>query len=152
MDIICDVIRMNAQASAMHRIQLTECFVDGMTTDVLKGILTTNLAELRLDGNGMSSLEASVIAEHLNFNPSLARLHLCDNRFDNNDAAVLANSLSSNTNLRSLNVGGNNVTEEGRLSFLRAIFDVQPGLVCRIKPQLPSCGARTRHISPKLLR
>ena len=121
---ICDVIRMNAQASAMHRIQLTECFVDGMTTDVLKGILTTNLAELRLDGNGMSSLEASVIAEHLNFNPSLARLHLCDNRFDNNDAAVLANSLSSNTNLRSLNVGGNNVTEEGRLSFLRAIFDV----------------------------
>ena len=123
---ICNSIRIrNAQhESIIRRFELTECFVDGVNTEVLKGILTSNIVEADLEGNGMSSREAPIIAEHLASNPPLARLFLKANRFDDTDAAVLANSLSSNTNLRVLNIEQNNVKEEGRLVLLRAIFDV----------------------------
>ena len=123
---ICNAIGMrNArQSSVVSDLTLAECFTGGISTDMIKGILTSNLEELRLDMNGMPSREASIIAEFLNSDPSLARLHLCDNRFDDNDAAALANSFSNNTNLRKIDVEGNNIKEEGRLSFLRAIFDV----------------------------
>ncbi|EJK77211.1 hypothetical protein THAOC_00972, partial [Thalassiosira oceanica] len=53
-----------------------------------------------------------------------------DNHFNDADAAVLANSLSSNTNLTALHVGQNNITEEGRLAFLRTIFDVSSLASC----------------------
>ena len=122
---ICNAIRVRArQSSIVDYLELTECFAGGISTDVLKGILIPNLEELRLDRNGMSSQEASTIAEFLNSDPPLARLHLRDNRFDDADAAVLANSISSNTNLRTIDVERNNIKEEGRLAFLRAIFDV----------------------------
>ena len=128
---ICNLIRIrNAQAFIMDYFNLTECFASGINSEVLKGILTSNAVEVSLEGNGLCSQEVSVIAQHLNSNAALARLYLSGNHFDDNDAAVLANSLSINTNLRVLNVDGNNMNEEGRLAFLRAIFDVSSLASC----------------------
>ena len=128
---ICNAIRMrNVQASIMDYFQLTDCSVDGVNTEVLKGILTSNAVEADLGYNGMASVEAPIIAECLTSNPALARLFLCGNRFGDNDATVLANSLSSNTNLRVLNIEQNNIEEEGRLALLRAIFDVTSLAAC----------------------
>ncbi|EJK44149.1 hypothetical protein THAOC_37338 [Thalassiosira oceanica] len=129
---ICNSIRIRSaqqHASMMDSFQLTKCFVDGISDEVLKDILTSNDAGVFLKRNGMSSREASIIAEFLGSNPPLARLCLMENRFDD-DAALLANSLSSNTNLKSLEVDGNNIKEEGRLAFLRAIFDVSSLAAC----------------------
>ena len=124
---ICNAIRRrNAeQSSTIQCVKLKKCFADGINTDMLKNILTCNTVAIWLTGNGLSSREAMIIAEFLNSNPALARLYLRDNRFDDADAAVLANSLSSNTNLRSLDISGNTaIKADGRLAFLRAIFDV----------------------------
>jgi len=98
--------------------------------EVIKKILTSNSAEVDLGTNRMFSREVSIIAQCLNSNPPLAWLSLRGNHFNDADAAVLANSLSSNTNLRALNVDGNNFTEEGRVAFLRAIFDVSSLASC----------------------
>ena len=130
---ICNSIRIrNApQAFIMRRFKLTECFVGGINTEVLKVILTSDTVTIDLGGNGMSSREAPIIAEHLTSNPSLSRLYLKDNRFDDADAEVLANSISSNKNLRSLHVHQNTaIKENGRLAFLRAIFDVSSLASC----------------------
>ncbi|EJK71724.1 hypothetical protein THAOC_06809 [Thalassiosira oceanica] len=89
-------------------------------------------AILNLKGNGMSSREATVIASFLNSNPSLAGLNLNYNRFSDTDAAVLANSLSSNTHLMNVSAYRNGIEENGRLAFLRAVFDVS---------SLSSCAA-----------
>ena len=73
----------------------------------------------------MSSQEAPIIAESLTSNLSIAKLCLSSNCFDDADAAMLANSLSRNTNLRSLSISGNDAIKlNGRLAFLRALFDV----------------------------
>ena len=85
-----------------------------------------------MDGNRMSSREAGVIAEFLGSNPSLTQLDLGVNQFDDTDAAVLANALSNNTRLRKIWVDNNEIKENGRLAFLRAVFDVW---------SLPSCAA-----------
>ena len=130
---ICNAIRIrNAeQSSIMSFFGLMKSFVDGVDTETLKGILTSNALEINLDGNGMSSREASTIAEILESNPSLAQLTLEKNRFDDADAAVLANSLSSNTNLEALSVSENTeMRVNGRLAFVRAIFDVSSLASC----------------------
>ncbi|EJK71560.1 hypothetical protein THAOC_06982 [Thalassiosira oceanica] len=124
--IICNAIRKRTaeQNSVMSFFGLVGCSVDRIDSEVLEKILTSKSEEVDLGTNRMSSREASIIAQCLNSNPPLARLSLRDNHFNDADAAVLANSLSSNTNLSTLDVDGNNITEEGRLAFLRAIFDV----------------------------
>ena len=136
---MCNAIRIRnaGQASNMQLFQLSDCFDDGMNTEVLKEILTSTTASgdkevvVRLDGNRMSSQEAPIIAEFLASNPSIAELGLASNRFDDADAAMLANSLSSNTNLRSLVAGGNDAIKlNGRLAFLRALFDVTSLVSC----------------------
>ena len=132
---ICDAVKTrNAQQSSiMSYFGLRQCFAMGINTEVLKGVLACNIMEIHLGYNGMSSREASIIAEFLNSNPSLRLLSLEGNFFDDNEAAVLANSLSSNTHLRTLHVEKNEyIEEEGRLAFLRATFDVT---------SLASCGA-----------
>ena len=124
-------IRNAEQTSAMSFFGLTECFVGGVDTETLKGILTSNTEQINLDGNGMSSREAPIIAEILESNPSLDQLTIEKNRFDDADAAVLANPLSSNTNLEALYVSGNaEMRVNGRLAFLRAIFDVSSLASC----------------------
>ena len=122
---ICDAIRMrNAeQTSIIRYFTLTECFEDGIDSEVLKNILASNAGAVELEKNRMSSREASIIAECLVSNPPIRRLVLDYNRFDDADVAVLANSLSSSTNLRYLSVEGNDFTEAGRLGLLRAIFN-----------------------------
>ena len=123
-------IRSTGQ-SAMESVSLKKCFVDGIHAEVLKNILTSNAEDIYLDGNGLSSQEAPIIAEFLNSNRALARLHLKDNRFNDADAEVLADSLSSNTNLRVLDVSGNTeMRVNGRLAFLRATFDVSSLASC----------------------
>ena len=127
----CNSIRIRNAQQVMNYLGLGECFVDGVNTEVLKDILTSNTAVIGLEENGMSSREASIIAEHLNYNPSsLTVLALDGNRLDDAGAAVLANSLSSNTNLRTIDVEHNNIKEEGRLAFLRAIFHVSSLALC----------------------
>ncbi|EJK44198.1 hypothetical protein THAOC_37287 [Thalassiosira oceanica] len=133
---MCNAIKIrNAYQSYIHSLQLSECFPDGIDSEVLMESLTTNAAEVVLGENGMSSQDASIIAQCLNSNPALSQLDLRGNRFDDADAAVLADSLSSNTNLTGLYVDGNNIKEEGRLAFLHAIFDVS---------SLNSCAASNR--------
>ncbi|EJK49116.1 hypothetical protein THAOC_32039 [Thalassiosira oceanica] len=129
---ICNAIRMrNAGQASVMSLCVDKCFVDGINTEMLKEILASDTEGVRLMGNGMSSREAQIIAEHLASNPSLARLGLNDNCFDDADAAMLANSLSSNTNLRYLNVSGNSEMKlNGKLAFLRAIFDVTSLAAC----------------------
>ena len=129
---ICNAIRMrNAGQASVMSLCVDKCFVDGINTEMLKEILASDTEGVRLMGNGMSSREAQIIAEHLASNPSLARLGLKDNCFDDADAAMLANSLSSNTNLKSLCVSGNTEMKLGaRLAFLRAIFDVSSLASC----------------------
>ena len=79
----------------------------------------------------MSSQEAPIIAESLTSNLSIAKLCLSSNCFDDADAAMLANSLSRNTNLRSLSISGNDAIKlNGRLAFLRALFDVTSLVSC----------------------
>ncbi|EJK75958.1 hypothetical protein THAOC_02302 [Thalassiosira oceanica] len=85
---------------------------------------------LMLQENAMSSSDAPTIANFLASDPPLRLLSLAGNLFDGNDATVLANSLSSNTNLRLLDIGRNNTKDEGRLAFLRAIFDVSSLASC----------------------
>jgi len=116
----------------MKYVSLKKCLVDGIHAEVLKDIiLTSNAVDTYLDGNGLSSQEAPIIAEHLASNPSLALLHLKNNRFNDADAAVLANSLFSNTNMRTLNVSGNTeIKLNGRLAFLHATFDVSSLASC----------------------
>ena len=129
---ICNVIRTrNAQSSIVDYFHLTECFVGGISTEVLNNILTSKAVDIDLDGNGMSSREASIIAEHLTSNPSLDHLTLNNNRFDDDDATVLASSLSTNTNLKSVGIGKNAPMKlNGRLALLRAIFDVSSLASC----------------------
>ncbi|EJK75587.1 hypothetical protein THAOC_02687 [Thalassiosira oceanica] len=130
--IICNAIRKRIaeQFSIVQCFSITKCFPDGIDSEMLKKILTSSSVEVRLIRNGMSSREAPIIAQCLNSNPPLALLDLRDNRFGDADAAVLANSLSSNTNLTTLRVDRNNFTEEGRLAFLRAIFDISSLASC----------------------
>ncbi|EJK44939.1 hypothetical protein THAOC_36483, partial [Thalassiosira oceanica] len=105
-------------------------------THTLKFILGSIIAVserdalLNLCDNGMSSQEAAIIAEFLNSNPSLTHLYLHENRFDDSDAAVLASPLSNNTQLRTISVGGNGMAVNGRLAFLRAVFDVSSLSAC----------------------
>lgn len=75
---ICDAIRARdvGKTSTMELSQFHECFVDGISDEALKDILTSNAVWVSLGGNGMSSREASIIAEFLNSNPPLARLSL----------------------------------------------------------------------------
>ena len=123
---ICHAIRKRniEGTSTIEWLHVKKCFVGGINAEVLKAILTSNAVDVCLEGNGMSSQEAPIIAEFLNSNPPLAKLDLHDNRFDDADAATLAHSLSGNTNLESLIVLGNNINEEGELALVRAIFDI----------------------------
>ncbi|EJK70193.1 hypothetical protein THAOC_08468, partial [Thalassiosira oceanica] len=129
---ICNAIRTRnvEQTSIMDYFKLTECFGGGMSDEALKDILTSNAVEVGLESNGLSSREVPVIAQHLNSNSSLARLYLCGNLFNDKDAAALANALSSNTNLRVLSIEQNSIGKEGRLVFLRAIFDISSLASC----------------------
>ncbi|EJK59876.1 hypothetical protein THAOC_19849 [Thalassiosira oceanica] len=135
---ICYAIKLrNTGDHFINGFGMTDCFDDGIDTHTLKTILestsgSANEAELSLRGNRMSSREAAVIAEFLNSNPSLAHLRLDDNQFDDTDAAVLANSLLRNSFLRRISVENNGMKENGRLTFLRAVFDVS---------SLSSCAA-----------
>ena len=65
-------------------------------------------------------------------NPYLAGLYLDRNQFNGADAAVLADALSGNTHLRNIWIDKNEIKEDGRLAFLRVIFDVS---------SLSSCAA-----------
>ncbi|EJK56552.1 hypothetical protein THAOC_23542 [Thalassiosira oceanica] len=122
---ICNAIRMrHSQASIMRGFQLTNCFVGGISTELLRDVLTSQALGVDLGWNGMSSNESSIIAEFLASNPPLASLLLKGNRFNDADSTLLANSLSSNTTLKRISVDKNNINQEGRLAFLRAIFDV----------------------------
>ena len=130
---ICNAIRVrSAEQSFMKDFGLWNCFVGGMNTALLKDILTSNsnTENIYLHGNGLSSREALIIAEFLATNPSLPHLGLRSNGFDDTVATILANSLSSNTRLEGLYVHGNKIKEEGRLAFLRAIFDVSSLASC----------------------
>ncbi|EJK58862.1 hypothetical protein THAOC_20978, partial [Thalassiosira oceanica] len=137
---ICDAIKSrNSVGQSIKGPVMTKCFDNGIDTHTLKMFLTSitigsaKEVALGLDFNGMSSREAVIIAEFLNSNPSLAGLNLDDNRFDDADAAVLAGSLSNNTQLANIWIGRNSeIKENGRLAFLRAVFDVS---------SLSSCAA-----------
>ncbi|EJK52090.1 hypothetical protein THAOC_28675 [Thalassiosira oceanica] len=98
--------------------------------ELLRDDLVSKAATIDLEGNGMFSNESPIIAEFLASNPPLASLLLKGNCFDDADAALLADSLSSNTTLRVLDFDGNNIQQEGRLAFLRAIFDVSSLAAC----------------------
>ena len=135
---MCNAIRIRngEQSSIMSYFELSKCFAGGVNIEVLKAILTSNTEEVNLAENGMSAHEAPIIAGFLNANPPLARLNLDDNRFDDADAAVLANVLSSNTNLTALGVSGNTaIKSNGRLAFLRVMFDVSSLASCAASNQ-----------------
>ncbi|EJK54981.1 hypothetical protein THAOC_25340, partial [Thalassiosira oceanica] len=128
---IYNTIRMRySQASIMRGFQLTNCFVGGISSELLRDVLTSNAKGINLEGNGMSSNESPIIAEFLASNPPLTSLLLKGNRFDDADSTLLANSLSSNTTLKTIYVVKNNIKQEGRLAFLRAIFDVSSLAAC----------------------
>ena len=120
----------------IKHVDLTACFVGGIENRTLMMILTSISAagaegmSLCLNGNGMSSREAALIAEHLSSNSNLKELDLSDNRFDDADAEVLANALSGNTNLHVLSVDDNQIKKNGMLAFLRAVFDVSSLDLC----------------------
>ncbi|EJK43786.1 hypothetical protein THAOC_37736, partial [Thalassiosira oceanica] len=136
---LCDAIKSrNAEGQPIKGLALASCFEGGIDTRTLTTVLASTTSGsakevgLHLYGNGMSSREAAIIAEFLNSNPSLAYLWLDDNQFNNADAAVLASSLSNNTQLRSIWINKCRIQEDGRLAFLRAVFDVS---------SLSSCAA-----------
>ncbi|EJK47321.1 hypothetical protein THAOC_33967, partial [Thalassiosira oceanica] len=137
---VCTAIKSrNAGDHSINILTLANCSEGRIDTHTLKLILGTvttagamTMTVLALLCNGMSSQEAAVIAKFLSSNPSLTHLYLDKNRFDDADAAVLANSLSNNTSLREISVENNVMKEDGRLAFLRAIFDVS---------SLSSCAA-----------
>ncbi|EJK47307.1 hypothetical protein THAOC_33980, partial [Thalassiosira oceanica] len=136
---ICDAIKSrNTEGQPIKGLVIADCFEGGIDTHTLTTILASttsgsaNEVVLNLRGNGMSSREAAIIAEFLNSNPSLSCLRLDANQFDDADAGVLASSLSSNTRLKKFPVENNRMTEDGRLAFPRAIFDVS---------SLSSCAA-----------
>ena len=139
LEAICGAI--HARNSGEHFIKslgMTTCFEDGINSQTLKTILTSITsgsaegARLFLNDHGLSSREAGVIAEFLNSNPPFYQLNFKGNRFDDADAALLANALPNNTHLGHISVGNNEIKENGRLAFLRAVFDVS---------SLPSCAA-----------
>ena len=126
---ICSAIKArNFGGQFIKRLELAECFEDGIESQTLTMILETVVAatsnNLVLSQNGMSSREAGIIAEFLSVNPNISSLNVSDNRFDDADAALLANALSNNANLRDLTLNDNPIKENGRLAFLRTIFDV----------------------------
>ena len=128
---IFNAIRIrNTEQTSIVEFRLNYCFMDGISAELLKDILTSNAEKIYLQGNGLSSREATIVAECLESNPTLATLVLDYNCFDDADAAILANSLSSNTSLKALHFGRNNIKEEGRLALLRAIFDVSSLASC----------------------
>ncbi|EJK56066.1 hypothetical protein THAOC_24113 [Thalassiosira oceanica] len=137
---LCDAIKSrNVRGHFIKILTLANCFEGGINTCTLKMILRTRtvtraseIVRLGLIQNRMSSREAAIIAEFLNSNPSLSHLYLDENRFDDADAAVLAGSLSRNTHLRNIWIENCRIQDEGRLAFLRAIFDVS---------SLSSCAA-----------
>ncbi|EJK48345.1 hypothetical protein THAOC_32871 [Thalassiosira oceanica] len=136
---ICGAIKSrNAGGQFIKSLILAECFENGIDTNTLKMILastTTSGQEtiLNLSDNGMSSREAAIIARFLLVsNPRLSQLDLDDNQFGDTDAAELADALSSNTHLSHISIENNDIEENGRLAFLRAIFDVS---------SLSSCAA-----------
>ncbi|EJK77022.1 hypothetical protein THAOC_01176 [Thalassiosira oceanica] len=132
------IMARNAGDHFIKILALSNCFDGGIDTHTLKFIIGSITAVsgqeaiLNLNDNGMSSPEAAIIAESLNSNPSLAGLILDDNRFDDAVAAVLAGSLSNNTQLTNIWLQNCRIQEDGRLAFLRAIFDVS---------SLSSCAA-----------
>mmetsp|Transcript_5113 Transcript_5113/g.11836 ORF Transcript_5113/g.11836 Transcript_5113/m.11836 type:complete len:494 (-) Transcript_5113:71-1552(-) len=128
---ICNAIRVrNVEQTPIATFELTKCFEGGISDEVLRDVLTSKALGVDLGRNGMSSNESTIIAEFLASNPPLASLLLKGNRFGDTDAALLADSLSSNTKLKGLDVDGNNIQQEGRLAFLRAIFDVSSLAAC----------------------
>ena len=129
---ICNAIRKrNAhQTSIVNVLMLRKCFAGGINSSLLDRILTSSIEDIDLEENGMSSREASIIAGFLESNPPLEHLNLEDNSFNDADATLLANTFSSNTNLVMLHVDRNNIKDEGRLAFLRAIFDVSSLAAC----------------------
>ncbi|EJK57050.1 hypothetical protein THAOC_22951 [Thalassiosira oceanica] len=128
---LCGAIKSrNAGGQFIKILALRNCFDGGIDTHTLKMILTSITAIrqdaiLNLNYNGMSSREAAVIARFLTSNPRLKQLEIDGNRFNDADAALLADALSSNTHLTNFSVCGNSeIKENGRLAFLRAVFDV----------------------------
>ncbi|EJK72685.1 hypothetical protein THAOC_05759 [Thalassiosira oceanica] len=146
---ICNAIKLrNSQcASILRSFEMRKCFVDGISDEVLRDILTSNTKWINLEGNGMSSNESPVIAEFLASNPPLASLLLKGNCFDDADAALLADSLSSNTTLKVLDFDGNSIKQEGRLAFLRAIFDVSSLASCAASNHTCLVAGLKPHIS-----
>ena len=128
---ICSAIKArNAGGPFVERLEMTDCFVDGIESQTLQMILASVAAarseevSLHLNDNGMSSREAVIMAEFLSSNPTLTQLNVSNNRFDDADAVVLANALSNNTSLRGLQVRNNEIKANGRFALLRVIFDV----------------------------
>ncbi|EJK65044.1 hypothetical protein THAOC_14157 [Thalassiosira oceanica] len=139
MKAICGEIKSrNAGDHFMNSLELDNCLDDRIDTHTLKMILGSinavreRDALLNLNENVMSSREAAVIAEFLNSNPSLARLNLDNNQFNDADAALLASTLTNNTQLRNIWLENCRIQEDGRVAFLRAVFDVS---------SLSSCAA-----------
>ncbi|EJK55909.1 hypothetical protein THAOC_24299 [Thalassiosira oceanica] len=154
MKTVCGAMKSrNVGDHFIKSLELSNCFEDGIGTHTLKTILastTSGIAKevgLQLNDNGMSSREAAVIASFLNSNPSLSYLRSDDNQFNNVDAAVLASSLSSNTHLRHISVENNEIHENGRLAFLRAIFDVSSLHACAASNHYCSVDGLERDIS-----
>ncbi|EJK60172.1 hypothetical protein THAOC_19522 [Thalassiosira oceanica] len=131
-DTICGAIKSrNARGHFIKRLAMRDCFEGGIDTCTLKIILmsissgSAKKVTLDLSDNEMSSREAAVIASFLNSNPSFTLLELDGNEFNDADAVLLANALTSNTHLWTIEVGRNSeIKENGRLAFLRAIFDI----------------------------
>ncbi|EJK57393.1 hypothetical protein THAOC_22563, partial [Thalassiosira oceanica] len=151
---ICGAIKSrNAGGHIIKGLVLHDCFDDGIDTHTLKLILGTVTAVgerdalLNLCDNWMSSREAAIIATFLNSNPSLNHLCLDENLFDDADAAVLANSLLRNTSLKEISVENNGMKENGRLAFLRAIFDVSSLHACAASNHTCSVDGLERDIS-----
>ena len=151
---ICGAIESrNTGGQFIKHVNLTACFVDGIENQTLRMILASvNTAgaqgvSLCLDGNGMSSREAAVIAEFLSSNSNFKELDLSDNLFEDADAVLLANALSSNTNLRVLVLDNMEINGNGRLAFLRETFDVSSLVSCAAMNHTCRVDGLEEHIS-----
>ncbi|EJK51429.1 hypothetical protein THAOC_29398, partial [Thalassiosira oceanica] len=136
---VCGAIKSrNAGNQFIKGLGMAKCFENGIDTQTLKTILAsittsrTGNVVLKLSHNGMSSREAAIIGEFLNSNSCLSELDSAYNQLNDADAAVLSNALSVNTRLEKISVKNNRMTENGRLAFLRAVFDIS---------SLSSCAA-----------
>ena len=108
--------------------------INGNDTGMLHTIFDSShhLEKILLSNNGIGSQGATVIASFISTNPVLKMLDLGDNNLGDNGAILLsfALALENNTNLEKIYLGNNNITRLGRQALIEVLFNASSLNAC----------------------